>query len=167
MRAANSASACLESALPGRWLAFGVLTALAAVGGCEAGAGAKTGDPSASSVGRLVRLVDRYRIDHRGKAPRSELELRRFAAAMNPADRKALGVASLDDCLISDRDGQPLGLMLGQDEAASADQAVICYERHGKDGMRLVGKVGGDVEVADEVRFHELVPALDTQRKSP
>lgn len=140
-------------------LALVIALLLAATGGCRSRSVSTVGDPAASSIGRLTRLVERYRIDHRGQVPRSEQELRGFVAAMNPSDRAALGVASVEACLVSDRDGQPVCLVFGGGEAADGQAAVVCYERQGRDGLRLVGKVGGDVELADETRFRELIPA--------
>jgi len=140
-------------------LALVIASLLAATGGCRSRSVSTADDPAASSIGRLTRVVERYRIDHRGQVPRSEQELRGFVAAMNPADRAALGVESVDACLVSDRDGQPVCLVFGGSEAAAGEPAVVCYERQGRDGVRLVGKVGGDVELADETRFRELIPA--------
>lgn len=138
-------------------LALAIASLLAATGGCRSRSVSTVGDPAASSIGRLTRLVERYRIDHRGQVPRSEPELRNFVAAMNPADRAALGVASVDACLVSDRDGQPVCLVFGGSEPANGEAAVVCHERQGRDGVRLVGKIGGDVEIADETRFRELI----------
>lgn len=143
----------------GRSITVGIALVAAAVGGCGARAGSGVGDPASSSVGRLARLVERYRIDHRGQLPRSEQELRGFAAAIAPTDLATLGVPSVEACFVSDRDGQPLVLTLGRDGAAKGDASVICYERQGRDGLHLVGMIGGNVEAADAARFAELVPS--------
>lgn len=162
MLVASHAASTRRPSLHGGWItlgmSLGIASLLAMTGGCGHRGGA-LGDPAVSCVARLTRVVERYRIDHRGQVPRSEQELRGFVAAMNPADRAALGVESVDACLVSDRDGQPVCLVFGGSEAAAGEPAVVCYERQGRDGVRLVGKVGGDVEVADETRFRELVPA--------
>ena len=60
---------------------------------------------------------------------------------------------------MSGRDGQPLTVQLGPASGRGGDPSVICYEKEGRGGTRLVGKLGGDVEAADEARFAELVPA--------
>lgn len=138
---------------------LGIALLLVATGGCRSRGPGAGGDLAASSVGRLTRLVERYRIDHRGQLPRSEQEFRGFVAAMNPADREVLGVPSVEACLVSDRDGQPVCLVFDGGETVTGEAAVVCYERQGRDGLRLVGKVGGDVEIADEDRFLELIPA--------
>ena len=115
-------------------------------------------DPSNSSVGRFVSLVERYRIAQRGRLPSNEQELRTFATTIHPDDLKALGVTSVDECFGAGRDGQPLVVLLGQKAPSNGDPSVICYEQEGQDGIRLVGKLGGSVEVADTTRFAELVP---------
>lgn len=141
------------------WSLAAVVTwAMVAVVGCGGASPGAADDPAASSVGRLARLIERYRIDHRGQLPRSEQDLRRFAGAIAPADLATLGVTNVEACFTSDRDGQPLGLPFARRDAVGAEAGVICYERQGRDGLRLVGTVGGNVEIADAARFAELVP---------
>lgn len=131
---------------------------LAILVGCSVDSRGTGGDPAASSVGRLSRLIERYRSDHRGQWPQSEQDLRRFASSIAPADLASLGVTSVEGCFTSDRDGRALGLTFGRREAPSGDAGVVCYERQGKGGLRLVGTIGGNVEIADAARFAELVP---------
>jgi hypothetical protein len=141
-------------------LVLGTVCCWAAVVGCSFSGGI-TGstDPRASSVGQFARLVERYRVAHRGQMPGSEDDLRRFAAGLDAAELEILGIDSIDGCFVSGRDGQPLTVQLGPASGRGGDPSVICYETEGRDGTRLVGKLGGDVEAADEDRFAELVPA--------
>ncbi|MFM1904166.1 MAG: hypothetical protein RLZZ440_2066 [Planctomycetota bacterium] len=133
---------------------------LSATGGCGPSARIADGtDPWASSVGQFARLAERYRVSHRGQMPATEDDLRRFAGSMDAAGLELIGIGNIDSCFVSDRDGQPLAMRLGQESGTGGDPSVVCYEREGRDGVRLVGKLGGDVEVADEARFAELVPA--------
>jgi hypothetical protein len=166
--AASTAANWSRGQLPGRslhgrraWLWFAISgCGVAAMVGCGPSARIADGtDPWASSVGQFARLVERYRVAQRGQMPGSEQDLRRFAESMDAENLKALGIDRVDGCFVSDRDGQPLATRLGPEAAKGGDPSVVCYEREGRDGVRLVGKFGGDVEVADEARFAELVPA--------
>lgn len=141
------------------WLLAAVAgVGLSAIVGCGPSARIADGtDPWESSVGQFARLVERYRVAHRGQMPEGEQDLRTFAGGMDAADLKQFGIASVDSCFVSDRDGQPLVMRLGA-SAGKGDPSVVCYEQEGRGGVRLVGKLGGDVEVADETRFAELVP---------
>jgi hypothetical protein len=116
-------------------------------------------DPWASSVGQFARLVERYRVANRGQLPENEQALRGFAESLDAENLRSLGIDRIEECFVSDRDGQPLAARLGPADKTGGDPSVVCYERDGRDGVRLVGKFGGDVEVADEARFAELVPA--------
>jgi hypothetical protein len=113
-------------------------------------------DPWASSVGQCARLVERYRVANRGQMPGSEQDLRSFAGGMDAADLKLLGIGAIEGCFVSSRDGRPLAIVLGRLAGRGGDPSVVCHEQEGRDGVRLVGKLGGDVEVADESRFAEL-----------
>lgn len=131
-----------------------------AVIGCGQPSFLTSGDDLAvSSVGKAARLIYEFRIARRGAIPTDEAQLRDFAASMDSEYRTKLGLDSPDTYLISSRDGLPLILKLGKVAQPRKASAVVCYEREGLEGVRLVGKIGGDVEAADVARFAELVPA--------
>lgn len=140
------------------WLLRATACLVAASLGCGGVGGlGGSGDPADSSAGRFVRLLERYRIAHRGQLPASEAAVREFAASIGADDLAVLGVSSSEECFAPGRDGQPLVIRLGG-RAAGGDPSVVCYEQEGVGGLRIVGKLGGQVELADAARFAELVP---------
>jgi hypothetical protein len=90
-----------------------------------------------------------------GKNPENEQEFKN-AVSHGKMDLDVLGVSSVDELFISDRDGQPLVIVYGQQPKGVAP-GVIAYEQTGKDGVRLVGTSNGQVIEADAARFAELV----------
>lgn len=140
------------------WLLGATACLMAASLGCGGVGGlGGSGDPADSSAGRFVRLLERYRIAHRGQLPASEAAVREFASTIGADDLAVLGVSSSEECFAPGRDGQPLVIRLGG-PVAGGDPSVVCYEQEGVGGLRIVGKLGGQVELADAARFAELVP---------
>lgn len=91
-----------------------------------------------------------------GKRPETEQEFKQ-AIAGGKMDLSVLGVDSVDELFVSDRDGQPIVVVYGS-ALKSVAPGVVAYEQTGKDGMRLVGFNNGQVEEADQTRFAQLVP---------
>ena len=133
-------------------LVLSAAVGLVAVAGCGARSGGTADDPWNSNVSRVARLVERYRIAKRGALPSSMADLQSFATAMDRRDLEALGIADAAGCFVSERDGKPIELVTGSGE-------IVCHEQEGRDGTRLVGRMGGDAEAVDAARFSELVPA--------
>jgi hypothetical protein len=90
---------------------------------------------------------------NRGRPPKNEEQLRKFIEQMGPAWMESHGVDSVDELFTSPRDGQPYVVLYGRRRSK-----VIAYEAEGKDGKRFVADDLGNVELADEARFNELVP---------
>ena len=129
-----------------------VMAAALLVAGCGTRSAGAAGDPWNSNVSRVARLVERYRIAKRGSLPASLAELQTFATGMDRRDLEAMGITDAAGCFTSERDGKPIELVTGGGE-------IVCYEQEGREGMRLVGRRGGDAEAVDAARFSELVPA--------
>jgi hypothetical protein len=91
-----------------------------------------------------------------GRNPADEQEFK-TAIGQGEMDLDVLGVSSVDELFVSDRDGQPLVILYGPRPKNS--QGVIAYEQTGKDGVRLVGTSNGQVIEADAAQFAKLVPA--------
>jgi hypothetical protein len=91
-----------------------------------------------------------------GRNPADEQEFK-TAIGQGEMDVNVLGVSSVDELFLSDRDGQPLVILYGPRPKNS--QGVIAYEQTGKDGVRLVGTSNGQVIEADAAQFAKLVPA--------
>lgn len=129
----------------------GMALLLAAVVGCDGAASVKR-DKEISHVGAVTTLYFRAK-STLGKPPASEQEFKEVIAQDN-VDPGVLGVDSVDELFVSDRDGQPLVVDYGQ----TSPQGVVVYEQVGKDGVRLVGFTSGQIEEADAAKFAQLVP---------
>jgi hypothetical protein len=92
-----------------------------------------------------------------GRNPADEQEFK-AAVGQGKMDLDVLGVSSVDELFVSDRDGQPLVILYGAQ--AKNSQGVIAYEQTGENGVRLVGTSNGQVIEADATQFLKLVPPL-------
>lgn len=90
-----------------------------------------------------------------GRPPENEQEFKE-AVSQGQMDLNVLGVDSVDELFVSDRDGQPLVIVYGKTPQGVA-RGVIGYEQTGKDGVRLVALNNGQVVEADGAKFAELV----------
>jgi hypothetical protein len=88
------------------------------------------------------------------RPPKDEQEFKEFIKSSN-VSLETMGVNSVDEMFISERDGQPLGVAYGSPQGGSD---VVVWETVGVDGKRLVGHSIGMVEEVDEAKFKELVP---------
>jgi hypothetical protein len=131
-------------------------TVLIALGGCG-GDGASAPNNSETSHLRVITALYFRATSALGKKPASEQEFKTFLAG-DSLDLDVLGVDSIDDLFVSERDGQPLVILYGSDRKG-VDPRVVAYEAVGKDGARLVGFDSGQITEADETHFKELVPA--------
>jgi hypothetical protein len=121
-------------------------------------AGCTTEGPSPASGTDRVRLLTMvYNKVSRdlGRPPKDEQEFKEKvqSAELSP---ESLKVDSIDELFVSERDGQPLGIVYG---TAPKGSDVVVYEQTGVDGKRLVGHRIGMVEEVDEAKFQELVSA--------
>jgi hypothetical protein len=92
-----------------------------------------------------------------GKNPSNEQEFKNVLS-QRKMDLGVLGVSSVDELFVSDRDDQPLVIIYGPQPKGAA-QGVIVYEQIGKDGVKLVGTSNGQVIEADAAQFAKLVPS--------
>jgi len=144
----------IDSTREPRWLA---LIAAALLVGCGSNAGSAT--KGVSHVGAISALYFKA-TSVLGRSPADEQEFK-AAVAKGPMDLDVLGVSSVDELFVSDRDGQPLVILYGP--RLKNSHGVIAYEQTGKDGVRLVGTSNGQVIEADATRFSKLVPPTVSQ----
>lgn len=115
------------------------------------------GDDASSDAHSHIRVLTRFytRVSmDLGRPPKDEAEFKEKIKAIN-ADLNAVGVSSVDELFVSERDGQPLVVDYGDFPKGSS---VVIYEQTGVDGKRMVGQRIGSVEEVDDARFKELVP---------
>jgi hypothetical protein len=120
--------------------------------GCG-GATTATVDPALSRVSLATALYKKAAREF-GRPPKDEQEFKQAIAAAG-MDAAVLKLTSIDEAVVSERDGQPLVIAYGGPPAGSD---VVVYEQTGVDGKRLIGHRIGQVEEVDEARFRELVP---------
>ena len=87
-----------------------------------------------------------------GHTPRDEQEFKQGIAAAHISPEK-LKVGSIDELFVSERDGQPLGVVYG---TPPKNSDVVVYEQVGVNGMRQVGHRIGVVEEVDEAQYKAL-----------
>jgi hypothetical protein len=127
-----------------------VVAVFAGCGGNTAGDGGKT-------VSHLRAITALYfkASSSLGKNPANEQEFK-GVISQGKMDLEVLGVGSVDELFISDRDGQPLAIIYGQ-PPDGVSKGVVAYERTGKDGVRQIGLTSGQVIEADAAQFAKLV----------
>jgi hypothetical protein len=121
------------------------------------GCGGGSGNSDAKEVSHVQAITTLYvrASSLLRKKPASEEEFKQ-AFANEKLDLSVLGVGSLDELFVSDRDGQPIVVVYGSSSKGVAP-GVVAYEQAGKDGIRLVGFNTGQIEEADDARFSQLV----------
>jgi hypothetical protein len=118
--------------------------------GC--GAGSKAPDKGLTSHIQLLASLYNKAARDVGRYPKNEQELKETIGKMD-LNLEAMKLSSVDELYVSERDGQPLGIVLPPNA-----KGVIVYEKTGIDGTRLVAFSEGNVQEVDESRFRELVP---------
>jgi hypothetical protein len=110
---------------------------------------------------RLLTMMYTKTVSQLGRNPKDEQEFKDTIKGFDVALDK-LNVGSTDELFVSERDGQPLGVVYGPTPPGSD---VVVYEQTGVDGKRMVGHKIGMVEGVDEARFRELVPSAGASAK--
>jgi hypothetical protein len=110
---------------------------------------------------RLLTMMYTKVSSQHGRNPKDEQEFKDMIRKSD-VSLEAMKVSSIDELFVSERDGQPLGVVYGP---AAPGSDVVVYEPTGVDGIRLVGHKLGMVEGVDEARFRELVPQGVTSPK--
>jgi hypothetical protein len=135
-----------------------LLTAVVlAITGCSSG-----NDFNAGSTERLTKVTmnvlsiiyGEYLDTHNGNPPKDIAEFRKYLES-NAEDLKRYNVESLDQLLVSPRDGKPFVLICGKRSAPSdlPDMPWAAYEQNGIEGKRMAVQVRGGVHelTAEEI----------------
>jgi hypothetical protein len=124
------------------------------VAGCSGGAPSSEKQlPHAKAIAVLYFKA----VSTLGRAPKSEAEFKQVIS-QGTVDFDVLGVSTVDELFVSDRDNEPLVIIYGE-SSKGASPGVVAYEQTGKDGKRLVATNNGQVVEADAARFGQLVPS--------
>lgn len=124
------------------------------------GTGCAGGDRLASS-GESTRLLALASMHARfqsatGRPPADEQQFKNFIAERG-ATLKRMGVNSVEEIFVSERDGQPFVVVYGKRPSGMA-ASIVAYERQGVDGRRLVAHSMRMIEEVDDERFREIIP---------
>jgi hypothetical protein len=125
------------------------MAAAAAPLGCSS-----SSKPGAGEISHIKLLASFYNRAARdlGRYPKDEQELKQTISKMD-LNLEAMKLSNVDEVFVSERDGQPLVIVLPPNA-----KGVIAYEKTGVEGTRLVAFSEGNVQEVDESRFRELVP---------
>ncbi len=107
----------------------------------------------------LIILYAQAFAQNGGRPPANEEKFKSFIAKEGGGLMKSYKFDSVDDLLISERDGEPYVIFYGKRPQGVASD-LCAYEKVGVDGKRYVGFTLGIVEEVDETRFRELVPNI-------
>lgn len=99
---------------------------------------------------KLSTLWMDYKGTHKGKAPESAEELKKYAKTLKPEKLKQIGIEDVDKAFISPRDNQPYKLAKVSTEHGGMTR-VLVYEQTGVGGVRKVASSMGNIsEMSDE-----------------
>jgi len=130
----------------------------AAFVGCQAGR--KEIPPEETRIKNLAVVRGQYQSRNKGQVPPNVEALKAFARTLSADQLKGFGVeGDLDQLFISPRDGEPFVYRVVKDGAPGVGaNAVVFYEKTGKNGKRWVAYSTAQVEEVDAAKFKELVP---------
>lgn len=114
-----------------------------------------------STLKPVAVFYSRYVSQHGGQAPADEAAFRKYLATLSPEEFKGFGVASVDEMLVSKRDGQPYTILYGPPTGpplGPGGTPIIAYEKQGVGGKRFVASSIGGVTEVDDAEFARLVP---------
>jgi len=139
-------------------VAFASISALLTVG-----CGQPSEVPQEQPVAHLKALAvfyGRYAGSHRGQAPPSEEEFKKFIRSLPSADLSSLKVSDVDSLFTSPRDNQPyvVKYKIPLPPPGPEGAPIVAYEQTGAGGQRYVANSLGDVQLVDAARFEQLVP---------
>ena len=99
-----------------------------------------------SNLKPIATLYGQYIGQHRGRPPASEEAFREFIEKEGSAIMESYGIASVDELLVSERDGQPYVIVYaGQPKPTTQSGSVVAYEQQGVEGKIFVTDDLGDV----------------------
>jgi len=114
-----------------------------------------------SRLTKLTRLYGRSLSKSRGTPPADVAALKQFATSLGAEDLKGIGIeGDVDQLFVSPRDSEPYVYRRPAKAGmpGMGPEAVLFYEKTGKDGKRFVAYPSGKTEQVDAAKFKELVP---------
>jgi hypothetical protein len=136
----RAAYTCFSVRWPLAWIALGLV-----IVGC-----AKSQPAQQSNLRLISVLYGQFRASHRGDLPRDEKEFKDFIAKEHQQALSNTGVSSVDELLVSKRDGKPYAIKY-QSTKDWPLEGMIAYEQEGVDGSRQVANdLGGTTELNEE-----------------
>jgi hypothetical protein len=114
-----------------------------------------------SNLKPLSVFYGQYLGMHRGQPPASEQEFKQFLQTISKDRLASMQVKSIDELLISSRDGKPYVILYAPPSKTGKElpsTTVVAYEQEGKGGKRFIARMLGAIEELDEAKFKEAVP---------
>jgi hypothetical protein len=150
----------------GAWTTIGcaLLTAtLVSAPGCGPAVDQTARQTEDSNIKRLAILYGRFLGPNRGRPPQDEAAFKRYLNSLSPDYLESLGVTSIEDLFVSERDGQAYVVTYGKlgPPVESFGGQVTMYEQQGLEGKRFVADELGTVRELAEEEFRALIPDAD------
>ena len=130
-------------------------TLLLFASGCGSGSKAYV-DLKSSHVATVAGLYSQFQAANRGRFPKDDSDFKKYINSTHKGTLEKMGLATADDLLKSDRDGQPIKILYGKHGMTPDMLEVIAHEEVGVGGMRLVAFRGGGYEEYDEQQFGQI-----------
>ncbi len=127
-------------------------------GGCGASPQAASDGGGIARLTVVAKQYAGYLNTHQNHPPANEAEFKKLLTDAGSAILKKAGANTVDELLVSPRDGQPFVIEYGAAAGRLIDHGIIAYERTGKDGTHLIGYRLGYVEAADADKFRTAIP---------
>jgi len=97
-----------------------------------------------------------------GHRPANEAEFKTFVTTNAGGMLESLHINTVDELLVSERDGKPFIVLYGEPTGAARD--VIAYEQIGQGGKRMVGYSLGAIAEADDAEMAKIAPTASSAR---
>jgi hypothetical protein len=146
------------------WVVLGLVVATVGCGGGQR----QSQQREESGLKTLAILYMQFSSQHRGNAPASEAEFKKFIQGLPESQRTSLGATDVEKLFVSARDGKPYVIVYGAKTRAAPGSKgpggalVVGYEQVGSGGRRYVASALGAVEELDEAAFKQRVPDAKT-----
>jgi len=138
----------------GRWrVALLFMAVLITAPGCDLGGGAPPPEGQVA-IERAAKWYQKYRADHRGKAPPDE---KTFVAFIQAKLKSRGETVTPDELLTSPRDGQRYVIQYGEPNSSNIERNVAVYEKEGYGGKKLVAFEAAWAKEVDDAELQSLL----------
>ncbi len=113
-----------------------------------------------SNIKRLGILYGLFIGQHRGRPPKNEAEFKKYIESKGTDYLDHMGIASVDDLFVSERDSQPYVIYYGKmgPNVPALGGPITMYEKIGAEGQRFCASELGTVEKIADEEFLRAVP---------